>query len=267
MKGARALAAAFLLAAGVVAAAPEWWAPAHYETQFRESPDAPPSARFPLGSDALGRDRLSRLLYGTRVSLALAPAAALLSCLTAGLLGGVAGLAGGWVDAALLAAADLFLSLPWLFLLLMARACLPLNVSPAASLAITFLLLGALGWAAPARVVRAAVRGLNRSGFLFQARAAGCRPWRLLWRHLLPNVTPVLRAQFWVAVPAYILAETTLGMLGLGVAEPLPSWGGLLRELEGGGVMSRPWLFSTALLVGAVTGAFHLAFPGRTERL
>ena len=267
MRAARAMAVAFLIAAGLAAAAPELWAPANYATQFREAPDAPPSARFLLGSDALGRDRFSRLLYGTRVSLSLAPAAALLSCVAAGALGGVAGLAGGWVDAAILAAADLFLSLPWLFLLLIVRACLPLNVSPAASLAITFLLLGALGWAAPARVVRAAVRGLKNSGFLFQARAAGCRPWRLLWRHLLPNVMPVLLAQFWVAVPAYILAETTLGMLGLGVAEPLPSWGGLLRELEGGGAMTQPWLLSTAILVGAVTGAFHLAFPGRRERL
>lgn len=267
MKAARGIAMGFLLVVGLAAAAPELWAPGNYETQFRDSPDAPPSTRFPLGSDALGRDRLSRLLYGTRVSLSLAPAAALLSCVGAAVLGGTAGLAGGWADTAILALADLFLSLPWLFLLLIARACLPLNVPPATSLGITFLLLGALGWAAPARVVRASVRTLKNSGFLFQARAAGCRPWRLLWRHLLPNVMPVLTAQFWVAVPAYILAETTLGMLGLGVAEPLPSWGGLLRELEGGGIMTQPWLLSTALLVGAVTGGFHLAFPGRRERL
>ncbi len=266
MKAARAVAAALLLAAGLVAVAPRLWAPAHYETQFRDFPDAPPSARFPLGTDSLGRDRLSRLLYGTRVSLSLAPAAALLSCAAAALLGGMAGLAGGWTDAAILAVADLFLSIPWLFLLLIVRACLPLNVSPAASLGATFLLLGLLGWAAPARVVRASVRTLNHSAFLFQARAAGCRPSRLLWRHLLPNVMPVLLAQFWIAVPAYILAETTLGMLGLGVAEPLPSWGSLLRELEGGGVASQPWLLSTALLVAAVVGSLHLAWPRRGER-
>jgi len=266
MKWLRGTAAGFLLVVGVAAAAPELWAPAHYETQFRDFPDAPPSARFPLGTDALGRDRLSRLVYGTRVSLALAPAAALLSALTAGLLGGVAGLAGGWADGAILAGADLCLSLPWLFLLLIVRACLPLNAPPAASLASTFLLLGVLGWAAPARVVRAAVRRLNHSAFLDQARAAGCGPWRLLWRHLMPNLTPVLLAQFWVAVPAYILAETTLGMLGLGVAEPLPSWGGLLRELEGGGIGRQPWLLSTALLVAAVTGSFQLAWPGGRER-
>src|SRR6202041_1843928 len=115
--------------------------------------------------------------------------------------GGAAGLAGGWIDRAILSAADLFLSLPWFFLLLMVRAGLPLNVSPATSVTITFLLLGALGWAAPARVVRAAVRELKGCDFVLQARASGCRTYRLLWRHLMPNVAPILRAQFWVAVP------------------------------------------------------------------
>ena len=236
-------------------------APANYAKQFREAPNSAPSKHFLLGTDDLGRDRFSRLLYGGRVSLLLAPAAALLSCLAAALLGGVAGLAGGVADRALLAVADLFLSLPWLFLLLMVRACLPLNVSPATSVTITFLILGALGWAAPARVVRAAVGKLKNSDFMLQARASGCAPWRLLWRQLLPNVMPVLLAQFWIAVPVYILAETTLGMLGLGVVEPLPSWGGILRELEGGGVISQPWLMIPALLLAAVVGCFQLVLP------
>src|SRR5271155_770153 len=101
----RAIAFGLLAVVALAALAPELWAPASYETQFRESPDAPPSARFPLGTDALGRDRLSRLIYGTRVSLLLAPAAALLSCLTAAALGGAAGLAGGWIDRTILSAA------------------------------------------------------------------------------------------------------------------------------------------------------------------
>jgi ABC-type dipeptide/oligopeptide/nickel transport system permease subunit len=245
----------------LAAVAPEVWAPARYDTQFRDAPDARPSIQFPLGTDALGRDRLSRLMYGTRVSLLLAPAAALLSCVVAGLLGGVAGFAGGFVDRTILSAADLFLSVPWLLLLLMIRAFLPLNVAPALSVTITFLLLGTLGWAAPARVVRSAVRKLKNSDFMLQARAAGCRPSRLLLRQLLPNVTPILLAQFWIAVPVYILAETTLGMLGLGVSEPLPSWGGLLRELEGGAVLSQLWLLAPALLLAAVVGSFQLILP------
>ena len=143
MRAARAAAIIFLAAVMLAALAPELWVPAHYETQFRDLPDAPPSARFPLGSDNLGRDRFSRLLYGTRVSLLLAPAAALLSCLGAAVLGGAAGLAGGLLETVILGAADLFLALPWLFLLLTVRACLPLNLSPEASVTVTFLLLGA----------------------------------------------------------------------------------------------------------------------------
>lgn len=262
MKLMRVGAAACLGLVALFALAPQLWVGASYETQFRETPDASPSARFPLGTDDLGRDRLSRLIYGTRVSLLLAPAAALLSCAIAAALGSFAGLAGGWTERAVLAAIDLFLSLPWLFLLLTVRACLPLNVSPGVSASITFLLLGILGWAGPARVIRAAVAKLKNSEFMLQARASGCRPGRLLFRHLAPNVMPVIQAQFWVGVPVYILAEATLGMLGLGVSEPLPSWGGLLRELETGDVIvARPWLLAPAFLLAMVIGSFQLLIP------
>jgi peptide/nickel transport system permease protein len=228
--------------------------PVHYEHQFRDSPNAGPSRQFPLGTDDLGRDRLSRLIYGTRVSLLLATAAAVLSCLAAAALGGLAGF--GIADKLILGGADLFLSLPWLFLLLMVRAFLPLNVSPILSVTITFLLLGALGWAAPAKVIRAAVRKLNDSDFMLQARATGCS--RLLRKHLIPNVMPILWAQLWITIPAYVLAETTLGMLGLGVMEPLPSWGNLLRELEGGA--TNPWMLAPVLLLAAVVGSFQVIF-------
>ena len=109
--------------------------------------------------------------------------------------------------------------------------------------------------------MRTAVRRLRSSEFVYLARAYGSSPWRLLWRQLVPNLAPVLLAQFWVAVPVYILAETTLGMLGLGVAEPVPSWGGLLRELEGSSVISQPYLLAPAILLAIVIGSFQLVLP------
>jgi peptide/nickel transport system permease protein len=263
VKRVRTMAVVFLTLVGAAALSCGIWEKTPYDAQFRESPDAAASRRFPLGTDAMGRDRFVRLVYGTRLSLLLAPAAALLSCLSAALLGGTAGLAGGIVERAILAAADLFLSLPWLFLLLIARACLPLNVPATLSVGITFALLGLLGWAGPARVVRVAVLDLRDSDFVLFARASGCTFWRLLWAHLTPNVMPVLRAQFLIAVPVCILAETTMGMLGLGVSEPLPSWGGLLRELEGTDVPSRPWLLAPALLLAAVTVSLQLLRPDK----
>ena len=208
------------------------WAPADYATQFREVPNSPPSHQHLLGTDELGRDRFSRVLHGTRVSLLMAPAAALLSSLLAMFVGGVAGYLGGWWERGAMAATDLFLSMPWLFLLLAVRAMLPLNVSPLTSVAITFLLLGMLGWAASARVLCAGARELRNSDFVLQARASGVRGLRLLLIQVVPNLRPVLLAQFWISIPVFIISEANLGILGLGVAEPLPSWGSLLRELE-----------------------------------
>ncbi len=235
-----------------------------YSEQFREAISSPPSARFWLGTDELGRDRFARLLYGTRVSLLLAPAAALLSTLIAALIGGAAGYLGGRWERMVTTGIDLFLSLPWLFLLLAVRALLPLNTSPATSIGITFLLLGCLGWAAPARIIRAGTRTFVNSDFLLQARASGVSPSRLFWRHLIPNLRPVLLAQFWISVPLFILSEANLGLLGLGVSEPLPSWGSMLRELENySAVLQNPWMLAPAVLLVLVVSCLQLLL--RTE--
>ena len=122
--------------------------PADYTVQFRETPNAVPTHQHLLGTDELGRDRLARVLYGTRISLLLAPAAAFLSTLMAALIGVVSGYFGSWCERLALAVTDLVLSLPWLFLMLAVRAVLPLNLSPLTSVVTTFLLLGLLGWAA-----------------------------------------------------------------------------------------------------------------------
>lgn len=234
-------------------------APSSYSEQFREALSAPPSARFWLGTDELGRDRFARLLYGTRVSLLLAPAAALISTLLAALIGGTAGYLGGRWERLVTSGIDLFLSLPWLFLLLTVRALLPLNTSPVTSVMITFLLLGCLGWATPARIIRAGTRTLVHSDYLVQARASGISAARLFWRHLLPNLRPILLAQFWVSVPVFILSEANLGLLGLGVSEPLPSWGAMLRELENyGAVLQNPWMLVPAALLVAVVCCLQL---------
>src|SRR5215469_3861887 len=144
MKGIRIAAAAVLVLACLVTVFAQFLAPAGYEHQFRDQPEAKPSLQHPLGTDQLGRDSLARLLYGLRVSLLLAPLAAALSTLLAGLVGGLAGCFGGWTERVCTLLIDLFLAVPWLFLLITVRAALPLNISPAQSVVITFLLLGML---------------------------------------------------------------------------------------------------------------------------
>ena len=230
-----------------------------YSDQFREAIDAAPSWRFPLGTDELGRDRFARLLHGTRISLLLAPAAALLSTLIAAVIGGTAGYLGGRCERLALAATDLFLSLPWLFLLLAVRALLPLNASPVTSVAITFSLLGCLGWANPARIIRAATRALIGSDYILHAKASGIGGARLFWLYVVPNLRPVLLAQFWISIPVFILSEANLALLGLGVSEPLPSWGGLLKELENySAVLGHPSMLVPLLLLIAVVSCLQL---------
>jgi peptide/nickel transport system permease protein len=264
MSAKRSCALVIIVVAMTTACLAVFLAPSHYSQQFREFPNANPSWRFPLGTDELGRDRFSRLLYGSQVSLVLAPSAAALSTILAALIGGLAGFLGGFWERLAMAVTDLFLSLPWLFLLITVRAVLPLNASPETSVIITFVLLGLLGWASSARVVCAGMKSLQASDFVLQAKAMGYAPMRLFLVQLLPNVRPLLLAQFTVSIPVFILAEANLGILGLGVNEPLPSWGSLLRELENLSALSaQPWRLAPLVLLVILVGSFQLVLSER----
>lgn len=254
-----------LLVVGLSLAA-NWVAPQGYAKQDRMAADAPPSHEHWLGTDEIGRDRFARILYGTRISLLLAPAAALLSTVMAALVGGLAGYLGGAWSRVAMAVTDLFLSLPWLFLLITVRALLPLNVSPLVSVLVTFMMLGLLGWSSAARVLCSTSESLRDADFVRQARASGIAGWRLFLVHVAPNLKPVLYAQFWISIPAFILSEANLGILGLGVAEPMPSWGSLSKELEGlVSLGEEPWkLVSLGLLVVVVT-SFELLLSRSEE--
>lgn len=259
MKHLRIAAWACLVLVAFASAAAPWLAPSGYAFQDREAFSAPPSQQHWLGTDDLGRDRFARLLYGTRISLLLAPAASFLSTCLAVLIGGLAGYFGGLWERIAMAITDLFLSLPWLFLLIAVRALLPLDASPMTSVVVTFGVLGLLSWTSAARVLCASTGTLRNSDFLKQARAAGLSAPRIFWVHVVPNLRPVLAAQFWISIPVLILSEANLGILGLGVPEPMPSWGSLLREMEGlVSFREEPWKFLPLALLVAVVTAFQL---------
>jgi len=237
------------------------FAPYPYARQFRDEIAAPPARAHLLGTDPLGRDRLSRLWYGGRISVLLAPAATLLSVGIALLIALASVILGRWWERAVKTAIDLFLSLPWLFLLLTVRGLLPLNTPPAASLLVTFALLGLLGWPGPARVLIAAAERQAQSDYVLQTRARGCGAWRTALRHIAPNLAPVIRAQFWTTAPAYLLAEANLALLGLGIAEPMPSWGNLLRELQNPAVAHDIAVWIPLILLVITMGCCQLAEP------
>jgi ABC-type dipeptide/oligopeptide/nickel transport system permease subunit len=239
--------------------------PVNYDQQSRESISAPPSKQYPLGTDDLGRDRLHRLLYGTRISLLLAPVASLIALLIATAIGITAGFLGGAWETFAMRLTDLFLSLPWLFLFLILRSLLPLNTSPATSLVLTFLLMGALGWAPAARVIRSAVQQFRTADFVLQARANGCSESRIWIAYLTPSLRGILATQFFLSIPLFILGEASLGILGLGVSEPMPSWGNLLRELTTAPPLTQYWIFAPVALLILVMTAFQILLPQRDQ--
>jgi peptide/nickel transport system permease protein len=264
MKVIRTIAACILATSAAVALGAGWLAPYDYAAQFRQHAQEPPSRSFLLGTDELGRDRLSRLFVGTRVSLLGALVAAFLATAISAAIGLTAGYFGGWIDEGASAVTDLFLSLPWLFVLLTLRALLPLDISPWTSIAATFLLVAAIGWAAGARMVRAAVVGMRNAASILHARAYGCHNGRLLWFHLLPNLKPVLSAQFWIMVPVFLLTEANLGLLGLGTTEPIPSWGNMLAELQNyQRIPEAPWILAPAVALVLVVASLHFVVSGR----
>lgn len=194
-----------------------------------------------LGSDAFGRDQFSRILYGGQVSLLAGLLGAACTLLLGGMIGTTAGFYGGWSDAVLMRSAELFLALPWLYLLFALRAFLPLTVRPLQAFLLVVAVLGTVGWARPARLVRGVVLSAKERDFVRAARGFGAGDGYLLRRHILPETSGVLLTQAAILVPQFVLAEMTLSFLGLGIPEPAPSWGNLLAALQEYSVLVSYW--------------------------
>lgn len=181
-----------------------------------------------LGTDQLGRDRFSRLLYAIRFSLIVASIGVLVACLVGILIGGVSGYANRFVDTILMGATDAMLALPALILILGVRAAFPLEL-PMTRAALLLLLIFALtGWAEMARLTRGLVLSLRKREFVVAAIALGVSQTRVLLRHVLPNILPSLRTRAFLLLPTFLLAEVALSYLGVGLQEPEPSLGNML---------------------------------------
>ncbi len=196
---------------------------------------------FLLGSDAYGRDLLSRVLFGGQVSLLAGLIGAGLTLSIGLCIGAVAGFWGGWKDEVLMRVAELFLALPWIYLLFAMRAFLPLTVPPLQAFLLVVMVLGAVGWARPARIVRGIVLSAKERDFVRAARGFGASDAYLLRRHILPQTASVVLTQAAILVPHFVLAEMTLSFLGLGVPEPVASWGNMLAALQHYNVLVSYW--------------------------
>lgn len=220
-----------------------------------------PGRIFLLGSDEFGRDQLSRLLHGGQISLL---AGLLASALALGLglaLGAFSGFYGGWPGELVMRFSELFLALPWLYLLFGVRAFLPLSMNPAPAFLVLTALIGAVSWARPARLIRAVVLSARDREFVQAARGFGASEFYLLVHHVLPATRPVLLVQATVLLPHAILAEVTLSFFGLGVAEPAPSWGSLLASARQLHVLAEHWwmILPCLFLLPIFLGYYRLA--------
>jgi peptide/nickel transport system permease protein len=214
----------------------------------------PPGAVFVLGTDGFGRDQFSRLLAGSRISLTAGWLAALLSLAIGTTLGALAGFFGGWLDGWIMRIGEASLALPWIYLLLAGRAILPLDVPSSTTYLILISVVGVLGWARPARLIRGLTLSLRERGYVLAARSFGATPGYLLRVHVLPDAASVVITQAALLVPQYILSEVTLSFLGLGIDEPSVSWGNMLAGVQHYNVLvSYWWMLLPALAPAAVS--------------
>ena len=248
---------AFLAAIYLAALLAGILAPYPYAEQHREFPFAAPGGAFLLGTDGFGRDILSRLLYGGAISLFAGLLAAAISLAIGLLLGLAAGFFGGWLDRLLMRGGELVMALPWLYLLLAVRALLPLHIGAVEAFLLVTILIGCMGWVLPARLIRGVALSGRERGFVAAAQGFGAGPLYLIRRHILPLTLGILVTQATILIPQYILAEVSLSFLGLGVSEPVPSWGNMLAEArQYYALVSHPWL----LAPGAVLIPVLLAY-------
>jgi peptide/nickel transport system permease protein len=218
-----------------------------------------PGGRYLLGTDAQGRDVLSRVLYGARLSLSVGLISQAVAAALGVTLGLLSGYYGRWVDALVMRLADVTLAFPTLLLLIAVAAA----VSP--SLPMVFLVIGAVGWAGMARLVRSQVLVLKGSEYVLAARALGAPDQWVLLRHLLPNVRNQVIIAATLGIAGAIMAEAALSFVGLGAQPPTPSWGAMVadgRDL----LRVAPWVsFAPGLAIGLAVLGFNLVGDGLRE--
>jgi peptide/nickel transport system permease protein len=205
---------------------------------------------FLLGADSFGRDLLSRLLYGARVSLSLALASVFGALILGAVIGGIAGYRSGWLDDVLMWAADLILVLPLMYIVLVLRAAMPFKLSTDVVFLIMTGVFALAGWPFVARGVRSIVAVERDKEYVVAARSLGASSWRIIARHLIPACAPQLIVQGSLLVPAFILAEATMSYVGLGFPYGVATWGTMLHDDSGLSALTKfPWLLAPALAI------------------
>tara|TARA_B100000700_G_scaffold319285_1_gene414167 strand:- start:742 stop:1617 length:876 start_codon:yes stop_codon:yes gene_type:complete len=218
---------------------------------------------FLLGTDHLGRDLLSRIIYGSRISLTIGLIGVSLSFVFGLVIGVVSGYYGGWIDNIIQRGIEILRSFPSIPLWMALAAALPASWSPLQVYMGITVVLSLIGWTGLARQVRGKILSLREEDFAMAALLAGASRWRIMTRHLLPSFMSHIIVSLTLAVPSMILGETSLSFLGLGLRPPVTSWGVLLKEAQNvQAVAFQPWLLTPVIFVIITVLAFNFVGDG-----